>query len=268
MTLSSIEAAGALASIAGDLVMGAAEPGAIAKVYYFLVSGGFFMLFIAACSLIAVSVIIHRMLYLRRENVVPAELETELLELDKRFAENDTSRLGQLLAENDSTLSRVARGVLSGDHEQREEASSAAEAGAREELVKLQSGVAILEVVITIAPLLGLLGTVSGLVRVFGTLGGSGAELTDPAQVARGIAEALNTTIAGLAVAVPTVVAHSYITKKIERFAVRIEVLINMALAVCYRGSSQEVTTEISSIAAEGSGGAAAVDETSPGMSA
>ncbi len=237
MTLLSIETAGLFAPAAENLVFAAGEPGAMAKVVYFFVSGGFFMVFIGACSLIALSVVIHRLFYLQRRNVVPIELEAELMELDRRFAENDTSRIGRLLAENDSMLSRVARIVLSGDHAQREEASAAAEAGAREELVKLQSGVAILEVVITISPLLGLLGTVSGLVQVFGAFSGSGGGLTDdPALVARGIAEALNTTIAGLAVAVPTVVAHSYLTKKIERFAVRIEVLVNLALAVCYGG--------------------------------
>ena len=258
MTLSSIEEEGTLAAMVENLVM-AAEPSAIAKVYYFLSSGGFFMLFIGSCSLIALSVVIHRLIFLQRKNVVPEELETELLELDRRFAENKTSQLGRLLAEGDSMLARVSRIVIGGDHQEREEASSAAEAGAREELVKLQAGVAILEVVITIAPLLGLLGTVSGLVRVFGALGGSGGELTDPAQVARGIAEALNTTIAGLAVAVPTVVAHSYITKKIERFAVRIEVLMNMALAVCHRSMGQ--AGAIAPISSEFRGDVAVSDE-------
>ena len=240
MTLLFIEAMNTFVPATGWLVIAdAGEPGALAKVWGFLISGGFFMVFIAICSLIALSVVIHRVLFLRKQNVVPAELEGELLELERRFADGETDRLGQLLAADESALARVSRIVLGGEHELREEASSSAEAGAREELVKLQSGIPALEVVITIAPLLGLLGTVSGLVSVFGTLGGSGAELTDPAQVAQGIAEALNTTIAGLAVAVPTVIAHSYLTNRIERFAVRIEVLINIALAVCYRGIAQ-----------------------------
>ena len=61
----------------------------------------------------------------------------------------------------------------------------------------MQIGLAVLEVVITIAPLLGLLGTVSGLVGVFGTFGDAGAEIPDPGLLAAGIAEALNTTIGG-----------------------------------------------------------------------
>jgi len=85
---------------------------------------------------------------------------------------------------------------------------------------------------------LRILGTVSGLVGVFTNLdptGASGAR----AEVARGIAEALYTTIAGLAVAVPTVVAHSYFTRKLERMGVRMEVLIGGLLAAKYRGGAR-----------------------------
>lgn len=215
---------------------GLIEPGAAAKVWDFLISGGFFMAFIGLCSVIAVSVAIHRAFALRRARVLPAHLENELAQLERLVAEDDTARLGSILATSDSTLAKVACVALSGEHATRDEAAAAVEVTAREEVVKLQSGIAVLEVVITIAPLLGLLGTVSGLVRVFGTLG-DGAAGGDPALVARGIAEALNTTIAGLAVAVPTVIAHSYFTKKIERFAVRMEVLMGMALAVYYRSA-------------------------------
>lgn len=240
MTLSFIEAAvAATPAVVGQVIAPAAEAGALAKVWYFLVSGGFFMIFIVICSLVALSIVIHRLICLQKRNVVPGELEAELVDLERRFAEGRTDRLEALLAGDQSPLARVARVVLSGEHELREEASSSAEAIGREELVKLQSGIAVLEIVITIAPLLGLLGTVSGLVSVFGTLGGAESGLSDPAQVARGIAEALNTTVAGLVVAVPTVIAHSYLTKKIERFAVRIEVLTNIALAVCYRGAGR-----------------------------
>ncbi|MFV1994909.1 MAG: MotA/TolQ/ExbB proton channel family protein [Verrucomicrobiales bacterium] len=213
---------------------------AIPKIVYFLRSGGLFMLFIGVCSLIALSVVVHRAVFLRRKNVLPVLLEGELVHLERRVADGDTSRIGQILSEDDSTLARISRMALSGEHGSREEAAAALEVVAREEIVKLQVGIAALEVVITIAPLLGLLGTVSGLVSVFGTLGGAGAELSDPAEVARGIAEALNTTIAGMVVAVPTVIAHSYFSKKIERYAVRMEVLMAMALAVIYRGGDYD----------------------------
>ena len=90
-------------------------------------------------------------------------------------------------------------------------------------------GMPVLEVVITIAPLLGLLGTTSGLVLVFANVG-QGA---DPAMVGQGIAMALNTTVAGLVVAVPAVIAHSHFNRKIETMSARLEVLMGKVVARC-----------------------------------
>ena len=84
-----------------------------------------------------------------------------------------------------------------------------------------------------VAPLLGLLGTLSGLVSVFANLG-SGAGSGDPIAVARGISEALNTTIVGLAVAAPSLVAHNYFQRKIETMAASMEGLVADLLAKCY----------------------------------
>ena len=85
--------------------------------------------------------------------------------------------------------------------------------------------------VITIAPLLGLLGTASGLVVVFANVGGD----ADQASIGQGIAMALNTTVAGLAVAVPTVIAHSHFSRKIELMAARLEVLMGKVTSACHQ---------------------------------
>src|SRR5690606_33502233 len=108
------------------------------------------------------------------------------------------------------------------------------EASAREETVHLHAGIGALDVVITVAPLLGLLGTASGLVVIFQGLG----ETTDHLAIARGIAEALNTTIAGLAIAVPCVIAHSYFSRRVETLTARLEGLLAELVHVC-RGSGQ-----------------------------
>jgi biopolymer transport protein ExbB len=97
----------------------------------------------------------------------------------------------------------------------------------------MESGMAMLEMTTGVAPLLGLLGTLSGLVGVFANLGG-GAGGGDPVAVARGIAEALNTTIVGLAVAAPSLIAHNYFQRKIETMAVGMEGLVADLLAKCY----------------------------------
>ena len=94
----------------------------------------------------------------------------------------------------------------------RSEITHAVESAAREETLHLHAGIAVLDTVITIAPLLGLLGTASGLVLIFQGLGDN----SDHLAIARGIAEALTTTIFGLAIAVPCVIAHGYFVRRIE----------------------------------------------------
>ena len=101
----------------------------------------------------------------------------------------------------------------------------------------MHSGIGVLDVVITVAPLLGLLGTASGLVVIFQGLG----ETTDHLAIAQGIAQALNTTIFGLAIAVPCVIAHSYFTRRIERLTARMESVMNSFVSACAGQSSREI---------------------------
>jgi biopolymer transport protein ExbB len=101
---------------------------------------------------------------------------------------------------------------------------------ARHELARMEKGLVILEIATATGPLLGLLGTLSGLVGIFSELSGSG----DPAVVARGISEALNTTIVGLAVAVPSAIAYSYFQRRIEMLAIRMESISADLLAKVY----------------------------------
>jgi biopolymer transport protein ExbB len=91
----------------------------------------------------------------------------------------------------------------------------------------------ILEVVVGIAPLLGLLGAVSGLVTVFANLGAS-ESVSDPRGIAKGISEALSTTIVGLAVAIPSLISYSYFSKKVEIMSAEMESLIADLMAKCY----------------------------------
>jgi biopolymer transport protein ExbB len=102
-------------------------------------------------------------------------------------------------------------------------------------MVILEKGLIVLEVIVGIAPLLGLIGAVSGLVHVFSHLGlSSGA--SDTRQIALGIAEALNATVFGLSIAVPTLVAFSYFSKKVEVMSVEMETLVVELIAKCYFG--------------------------------
>lgn len=207
-------------------------------VWEFLLSGGVFMLLIVLCSLVAAAIVIHRLLSLRREAVMPRSL---LKKLEGAYQSPGGVERDALRAEaihSDTALGEIAGTALSADCETADEALNTTEAVAREEVLRLQSGLSILEDVITIAPLLGLLGTVSGLVSVFAELGNSTSAGADPKVLADGIARALNTTVAGLAVAVPTVVARTYFHKKIEAMAVRMEILFGRLIHARYRRES------------------------------
>ena len=99
------------------------------------------------------------------------------------------------------------------------------------------AGVVVLEVVVGIAPLLGLVGTIHGLITLFGDLGSTG--LADNSVLARGIAIALNTTLMGLLIAIPSLVAWSYYTKKVETLAVEMETLCDEFLRRQYRATGK-----------------------------
>ncbi len=111
---------------------------------------------------------------------------------------------------------------------------------ARREIVRLESGLFILEVIVGIAPLLGLLGAVAGVISVFAAFG-SDASAQDPHGIAKGISEALSTTIVGLAIAIPSLIAYSYFTKKIETMAAEMESLIAELLSKCYYHQTRQV---------------------------
>ena len=100
----------------------------------------------------------------------------------------------------------------------------------------MHAGIGVLDIVITVAPLLGLLGTASGLVTIFQGLNDS----ADHLAIARGIAKALNTTIIGLAVAVPCVIAHGYFTRKIEVYTARMESLLADLAHDCQKSESKD----------------------------
>ncbi len=196
-----------------------------AQVWEFLLSGGIFMIPIGICSFVGIAVSIHRALSLRWNAVIPPPLRPELARAGEVFREGRGGKLLLDLKRSDSVVGRIGRVALSSEFKTREEAQVAVEATAREQMVKLESGIGLIEMIVTIAPLLGLLGTVSGLVGVFGAFGSGGGQDADPSRVAAGIAEALNTTIAGLVVAVVMVIFHTFFTRRLERIGARLEVV-------------------------------------------
>ena len=205
------------------------------RAWEIILQGGFFMWCIMACSFVALAIGIHRLLALRWSVVVPPPAVAVVERIDQALQKRaGFQAVRQWFAEEDSPLGRIAQAALSPEHYTPESSTQAVESVAREEMVRLQTGIAALDVIITISPMLGLLGTVSGLVTVFGTLGAS-QDLSDPSVIAAGIAEALYTTIAGLAVAIVAVIVHRYLDKRIESLSVRLEILVGQLITAWHR---------------------------------
>jgi len=200
-------------------------PEALQKTWKFFADGGFFMLLIVFCSVLALMVIVYKLITLTKASVVPGRLAGDIELIETHYENDRLERLRAEFREGDSSLARLCDVAMKNEDLPIGEAKEAVQASAREEVVRMNAGLPILDVVITVAPLLGLLGTASGLVLIFGNTEDltSGA---NNAKIGAGIARALGTTIAGMVVAVPSVVAHSYFTRKIETMAARLEVLL------------------------------------------
>ena len=205
----------------------------LASVIDFFLDGGFFMFLLVICSIVSLAVILLRASALRRSAVLPDVLVRSVENLAVEKDSEAVQRLARLVAGDRSALGRVIDVGLRHLAWPKSENVEAVQTRARHEVVRLESGLIVLEVIVGIAPLLGLLGTVSGLVGVFATLGAAEGA-ADPRDIATGIAEALNTTIAGLAIAVPSLIAFSYFSKKVETMAIEMESMVADLLAKCY----------------------------------
>ena len=169
-------------------------------------------------SVVALTFIIERGLMLRWNHVLPPEIEkavetcqtAEDVETLRRTCEKNSSPLGRLLLRSASHLNWP-----------REENVDALQTQARHEIVRLERGLVVLEIIVGIAPLLGLVGTIAGMMTLFGDIGQSG--LNDATKLASGIGLILRATLAGLLIAIPSLIFWSYYSKKVEMLAVEME---------------------------------------------
>src|SRR4051794_29051387 len=198
----------------------------------FFVKGGTFMWPLLVCSIVAVTTIILRTIALREKNVIPLVVESEL---ERLVPGGSAERLGRVVHHDPSSLARIVRVALQHLRWPRADNVETIQTRARHEMVRLERGLVVLEVIVGIAPLIGLIGTVSGLIHVFASLGLS-AGSADAKRIALGISEALSTTIFGLGIAVPSLVAFVYFSKKVEVLSVEMESLVTELLSKLYFG--------------------------------
>ncbi len=171
-----------------------------------LEKGGWAMVPLVLCSLIAVAVVIYRLFWgPQRSRVIPSMFLNELRSLIK---ENRLDEVIGLCRGSAVPLARVLVAALRNLHKPREQVIEAMELAGRKEAVHLQKFLGVLGTIAAITPLLGLLGTVFGMINSFTVFKMEGIGNAD--VLSSGIAEALITTASGLVIAIPTLVFYRY----------------------------------------------------------
>lgn len=188
-----------------------------------------FIWLLAATSVVSLAMMIERGLALRWARIIPPQLVDELQHFTRGGPAGTLERAALKL---DSPLGRLLRLGVENAARPREETRDAIETRARREVSRMERGIIVLEIIVGIAPLLGLVGTIHGLITLFGDLGRMG--LGESSVFARGIAIALNATLLGLLVAIPSLVAWSYFSRKIESFAIEMEAACSELLEHLY----------------------------------
>ena len=212
-------------------ILAESAPGWSEQIVLFFKEGGTFMLLLALTSVVGFTAIVFKFLSLNKQRVIPDDLAQKVESFEKIVANDGAEPVLAEFERGDSALARLCAIAVGQRGRPQSEIAEAVQASARQEIVHLQAGMTVIDVVIAVAPLLGLLGTASGLVVVF-----SGLEAeADRVTIALGIGRALKTTIVGLAIAVPAIMAHGFFQRKIDTLAARLEVLLTKLAHVCER---------------------------------
>jgi biopolymer transport protein ExbB len=181
-------------------------------------AGGWLMWPIIACSVIAVAIILERLWTLQEKRVLPASVANHVVELIQRD-QIDAKQLQEV--HQSSAFGQVLAAGLSYRHAPRDLIKEVVEDSGRHAVHELERYLSTLGTIAAISPLLGLLGTVSGMIRSFTAITANG--VPNPAVLAGGISEALIATAAGLTVAIPSLIAYRYLRGRVEALVVRIE---------------------------------------------
>lgn len=181
-------------------------------------AGGWLMVPILLCSVIAVAIITERLWTLRQKKVIPEKLLTGIWNLLNKDSLTE-KHIDQI--ENGSPLGRVLAAGLINRHLSRGLIRESIEETGRHVVHEMERFMNTLGTISTITPLLGLLGTVIGMIKVFTAITVIG--VGDPGQLAGGISEALITTAAGLTIAIPCLIFHRHLKRKIDELVVGME---------------------------------------------
>lgn len=195
------------------------------------VKGGFVMWPLLVCSIAGVAIILERVWALQRKRIIP----TPLVETIQRqpSAPESIEQLRMICQSDTSVLGELVRVTFSHAGLQKTETVEAVQALARQIIGRLERGLTTLSLVAELGPLLGLLGTVNGMLRLFADVATKG--LSDPTKISHGISEALIATFTGLSISIPALIAYMYLRRRVEMLVLEMERHVDELLTRLYR---------------------------------
>jgi biopolymer transport protein ExbB len=188
------------------------------EIWQFLVRGGPVMIPLGLCSAVAATITFERILALRRGQVLPREIVSVV---ESVAPGRDLQIALDVCSRNPGVFSDIMRVGLEHAGDGWQAARDAILDAGRQHTPRIERHLVWLETVATAAPLLGLLGTVTGMMKVFGSISAQG--LGDPHVLSAGIAEAMITTAVGLGIGIPALVAFNLLSARAEAWIVEIE---------------------------------------------
>ncbi len=196
--------------------------------YELMIKGGPVMWPLLACSVVALAVVFERLIFwlcvgLRKDQPL----------INRIFTLTEKGDFDTAIQEGEGSKCLVVRILAAGLAHRNYGLVQSLEAAAMSEIEKMKRNLSVLDTIITLAPLLGILGTVTGIIGSFDLLGNAGIE--DPKAVTGGIAQALITTAAGLAIAIVALLPYNALVRKVEKVTRHIEQLVT-----CYEVTVQK----------------------------
>jgi biopolymer transport protein ExbB len=195
----------------------------------------FIYILLISTSVVGLTFIVERGLALRWGCVVPPEIEAAIESCQTRA---DVPELRRVCESHPSPMSRLLLLAAEHLHWAKADNTDAVQTRARHEIMRLERGLVVLEIIVGIAPLLGLVGTIVGMMDVFADVGHVG--LSDATKLASGIALILRATLLGLLIAIPSLVFWSFYTKRVEVLAVEMERLCEEFVRRQYRQTDRK----------------------------
>ncbi|HNY85429.1 MAG TPA: MotA/TolQ/ExbB proton channel family protein [Candidatus Hydrogenedentes bacterium] len=181
--------------------------------------GGILMWPIFVCSLIALAIVLEKFVSLRRADIDTREFMDTMRQV---LRQNRTQEAVEICDETDAPVARIMKAGILKHNRPKEDIREAIEDAGRFEIPRLERYLSGLATCATVAPMLGLLGTVQGMIKAFAKIQNMRGQV-NPSDLAEGIGNALLTTAAGLAVAIPVVIFYNYFLSRVEGMIVEME---------------------------------------------